>query len=213
MLLSLISGVSLAGCARLSVNIDRQPPKIERQLLDKKAAQKLVTEEGREAHTDWVFALKSDLGFHVESKDTSPHYSKVEVRITRVNLVLSLPIVIWTAADASPLVLAHEDGHVQICKRVYDDAERLARLSADGVIGKVYRGQGDTLEEACQQALSKAAEDLHEDYQRQTLELANRVSEAYDNLCDGVPEERQVPAELVEKAFEQDSQNAPQRLK
>ncbi len=203
----------LPGCTPLSVNIDRKPVSIERKNLDKAQIEKLIKEEGREAHTDWVFACESDLGFHVESKDVSPGYAKVQLKIIRVNLKLSLPIVIWAEKDARPSVIDHENGHVQICKRVYDDAEKSARLAADEIIGKTFMGQGDNLNDACKQALDLAMEDLHERYQKETLEVANRVSEAYDHLCDLVPEEKQVAQELVQKSFDQDHLNAPQRLK
>lgn len=203
----------LPGCTPLSVKIDRKPVTIERKNLDKTQVAKLTQQEGREAHTDWVFACESDLGFHIESKDVSPGYAKVQLKITRVNLTLSLPIVIWAEKDARQSVIDHENGHVEICKRVYDDAEKSARLAADGIIGRTFMGQGDNLNDACKQALDLAMEDLHERYHKETLEVANRVSEAYDHLCDLVPEEKQVAQELVEKSFEQDHLNAPQRLK
>lgn len=202
----------LPGCTPLGVNIDRKPATVERKFLDKAQVEQLIKEEGREAHTDWVFACESDLGFHIESKDVSPGYAKVDLKITQVNLKLSLPIVVWIEKDARPYVVSHEDGHVEICKRIYDNAEKAARLSADGVLGRTFMGQGDTLDQACKQALNLAVAELHESYHKQTLESANRISEAYDHLCDSIPDEKQVAAELVQKCFDEDHLNAPQRL-
>lgn len=202
----------LPSCTPLAVNIDRKPATVERKFLNKEQVERLIKEEGREAHTDWVFACESDLGFHIESKDVSPGYAKVDIKITRVNLALSLPMVIWMEKDARPYVVSHEEGHVEICKRIFDDAENAARLCADRVIGKTFMGQGDTLDQACKQALDLAVQELHESYHKETLEKANRISEAYDHLCDLLPEEKQVAAELVQKAFDEDHLNAPQRL-
>jgi hypothetical protein len=96
---------------------------------------------------------------------------------------LTLPIEVITYAQAPPSLVEHENGHVQICTRIYEGAKVVATQACRQAVGKVYRGIGTTSDAAKGDALDQAAEDVCALFRLKTVDYANRVSDRYDVLC------------------------------
>ncbi|MGL1418897.1 hypothetical protein ACSTIS_23615, partial [Vibrio parahaemolyticus] len=68
----------------------------------------------------------------------------VNLKITAVHIDLAAPVVIYLPRQAQPDVVSHEEGHVKICRRIYEyDAAPAAIRAGDSVIGKEFTASGD----------------------------------------------------------------------
>jgi hypothetical protein len=145
----------------------------------KKISKTKIDEYGK---TNWTFHCYSKFDYVVESTISSASRCHVSLRITRVNMKLTLPIEVITYAQAPPSLLQHENGHVQICTRIYEGAEMVATQACRQAVGKVYRGVGTTADAARGDALDQAAESVCALYRLKTVDYANQVSDRYDLL-------------------------------
>lgn len=56
-------------------------------------------------------------------------------RVTEVVLRATLSITLWTPRGGPPKILAHEEGHREICEYYYDEAEQIGRRLAQRTLG------------------------------------------------------------------------------
>lgn len=148
--------------------------------------------------TKWKFECPCQVKFKVIEKMNEGGGSFVRVKITSVKANLSLPITMWMPDTPPKGLKVHEDGHVRICKKVYEDAEVTAEKIAKGIVGKEYSGNGENMKRACQLASGIAAVDFSNAYEVQVAKKAQVISEIYDYLCQFNKDPDEV---LVDKAF------------
>jgi hypothetical protein len=162
-----------------AVTVLRKPPDIQRKELNVPWRPGLRAEG---AHTRWFFHCYTKFDYTLEQKQVSGASTTVSIKITKVNMNIELPIVMWIPKRCPQKVVDHEQGHVRICTRIYDGAENAARDAATRVVGMKIEGHGDTAESACAEAVNKAAETVCEDYRKNTVEIADCISKIYDDL-------------------------------
>jgi hypothetical protein len=199
----LLSALLLHGCGLgpshgpEPVSIEVQPLTVEKKLYA--VGDALKASGAEEANTKWFFHCQT--GF-----DTKEHWlsegglPQVELTVVSARIGLSLPVIVYLPDNASIKLKEHEDGHVDICRRVYATASPLAIDIAKNMIGKTFRGKGANKEEAREAALRRAGEYFCGSYTKKTADVVDAVSARYDEIT----EHSRAPVDshlAVEQAF------------
>lgn len=168
-----------------------------------------IQKPDEDASSEWDFECASEMDYSLFEKQKSGNHWLVRLRIDAVRVRLALPVKVALPETASNHLKAHEDGHVEICKKVYEDADRHVRLAVQDIMQRTYAGQGETLDEASQSAVAVATRELADLYRRQTLDVVNDVSEIYDFLQRKPDSE---PEKSVVEAFKRYEEGKPRRV-
>lgn len=199
-LTSVIALFATCACNNKSepVVITVDPPKVQ---IDKKKIenyQKNAPASDHEmAQTDWLFSISPEVLFSVKDEKKEKDGYHIWIEVTGIHLKLGLPITTTISEEAPKYVVDHENGHVKICTRIYENARNIAQKSAENVLGKTVEGFGADKKLAISNALQMVAQDIAAPYRVGTVGLADVVSSNYDQLCE--KEERK---DLVEKTIE-----------
>lgn len=185
------------------VSVRKSEPVIQKRAYDKD--NRLPKEVGKhpsvEANTHWDYRITPEVT--VERKKSVPNAQgfQATVLVKSISVELALPIEMWVPEGVSERVIAHEEGHIRICKHFYSDAENVARECADFTIGHAYEGVGKDENEAIQRAIELATSELCTCYQRKIIEPTNRASATYDRLTSHGQNSMPI-GEAVEKAID-----------
>jgi hypothetical protein len=152
------------------------------------------------AQTDWTYSIETKLDFSKKKEKQDKDGFHVWIEITGVRLKLALPITTTVSDKAPKFVLDHENGHVEICRRIYANAREHANKAVAGVIGKQFEGFGADSKLALANALQMAGQEVAAPYRVETAGLAERVSSNYDQLCEKEERRNQVE-KTIDDAF------------
>lgn len=199
--LSLSSASLLASCSsKKPVELKKIPLAVKRVEFDPKGDLSAIPlNENEGAVTVWSFGCKTDFDFDIVEKTflTKNDYM-VTIKIKNCRVELTAPVTVYLPKDADRQLIEHEDGHVEICRRIYATADRQALIAASQAIGRTYQASGTSLDDACQKAIEDASLSISQTYHDRASMSVNRVSEAYDILDRAEPGNAR---ELVEKAM------------
>ena len=166
------------------VSVRKSEPVIQKLAYDKdnRPPKEVGKHPSVEANTHWDFRITPEVT--VEKKELEPNAQgfHVTVLVKSISVELALPIEMWVPEGVSERVIAHEEGHIRICKHFYSDAHNVARECANSTIGHTYDGVGKDENEAIQRAIELATGELCTCYQRKVIEPTNRASATYDRL-------------------------------
>lgn len=166
-----------------NVSITKKPAQIETRTFNPAEPGKDVPlKPGEDATTAWNFGYTVELGCHLNTMKREGESYRASFKISRVTATISMPVTLWLPANVNKRLAEHEDGHRQICEEIYGSAEKTAERQAELMIGQVFSGEAQTLEEARTQAIFKASAELNRLYCRDTLDYSRRVSQQYDKL-------------------------------
>lgn len=189
--------VGLAGCTSL-VAVEKSPLTVKKVFFDPENPVGVPLTPDEEAVTVWSFGCKSDFEFDiVDNTRLKQNDVMVTLRITRSKITLSAPVTVFLPEGASSELVRHEEGHVEICKRIYGKVDKEAEAAASAVVGKEYQASGASVEDACREAVQRAGSDVCLRYHGISRSV-NRVSNIYDQLDRTDHDEMPV---LVNKAF------------
>lgn len=181
------------------VTLTKEPITVEKRFLENANIEDIPLEENEEAATVWQFGCRTDFEFDIVDKTELGKDDKlVSIKIKNVHVTLSAPIVIWISKTAQPSTMKHEMGHVEICKRIYDNVDADAIDAGKSVIGRIYQASGATIEGAVRSAIEKAAEDAYQRYHSKTTAAVDRISTIYDELEKDKPASKET---MVDEAF------------
>jgi hypothetical protein len=194
------------------VEVSQLPMTVKKEFFDRgsEMSAKFAAEHNQSANTHWQFQCVPKFSFNVLEKNETGTANKkifrVKLEITAVHVDLSAPVIVYLPTLAKPEVVSHEDGHVKICRKVYESAAARAAIhAAENIVGKEYNGTGSNLEEACQVALHRAAQDLGLFYRSDTIDVLDRVSYYYDQFTLQHPEPKYIDS-CVDASFKADNQ-------
>lgn len=152
------------------------------------------------ARTEWNFGIIPKLGFNILKQEKVDNKCKIELQITSVKLDLGLPIRLLISHKASAAVIAHENGHIDICKRIYARAKEYATDCAKNALGKKFQAENADPRVALSEALRTAGQEIASPYRGLTAGQAKKVSDRYDYLCQH--QKKNLPVDkLVEMSF------------
>jgi len=185
---------------RKPVELKKVPLSVERIRFDPKGdLSNVPLNENEGAVTVWSFGCKTDFDFEIVEKTflTKSDYM-VTIKIKSCKVELTAPVTVYLPDCADKQLVEHEDGHVEICRRIYATADRQALIAASQAIGKTYQASGRSVDEACQKAVEDASLTISQTYHDRASMAVNRISEAYDILDRAEPGNAK---DLVEKAM------------
>lgn len=151
-------------------------------------------------NTSWDFHFTPVIAVTKVKAIKEAHWYSTTVKVKCVTAQMSLPFNIWAPKDPSDEFVAHQDGHVRICRLFYRDAAHQARKCALHVIGREYTGEAKDEATAEKLAIHAVAEEITRCYRERIVEPATRASEAYDKLTAKGPNQMSVP-DAIEKAI------------
>lgn len=115
----------------------------------------------------------------------------------------------WMPDNPPEGLRQHEDGHAEICRRVYADAEESAKKIAQSMIGKEYSGTGSSIVEASKFASGIAVVDYSNEFEAEVAKKCQDISEIYDYLASYTSTDK---AKLVDEAFSVYERGKPRQI-
>jgi hypothetical protein len=167
----------------LSVSIDKMLPTVdlkrtEETIESKDISKRICTDAG----VSWTFKCETQMKYSCLERAKLGNGWTVTIRIEEISMRLSLPITM-TLPVKSPLRLQqHNEGHVIICKRVYANAEQYAKEASYPIFKRTYTADGQTVDEACANAVGVANNELIEGYKQKSQLQTQSISDTYDLL-------------------------------
>ena len=134
------------------------------------------------AVTKSVYGIGTQFSVQLESEQKKIGRTTAKVKVTSVNVDVSLKITIWLPNDVTRVISDHEEGHRKLSEYFYKDAEKIARNIAQGYVGKVYEAVGADAEAASRAAIDKAINELSQKYMGQTQSLSVKANAIFDEL-------------------------------
>jgi hypothetical protein len=184
-------------CAGKAIAIRKEPTQIARIETSPDLPWK-----HKQANTTWFFHCRPIITSLISRRQSLKQHVRITVVVTRIELALSMSIRIITPKRRSLALQAHEEGHKEICERIYSQAEAIAAASARRLPGMNISAYGDTVELAHRSADAVAARIFCRDYCSHTVSVANRVSAIYDTLTMHGKNRRMSSKIAVDKAFQ-----------
>lgn len=151
-------------------------------------------------NTFWDFKLVPIIAVEKTKMIKEEHWYTVTAKVKSVTVEVSLPFDMWLPEKASESVVAHEDGHIRICKYFYRNAAHHVRKCALHVLGREFVGEAKDEQAAIKLAVEAANQDILKCYREKIVEPAARASTAYDALMSDKSNKLTV-SEAIEKAI------------
>ena len=104
--------------------------------------------------------------------------------MTAGEISVHLDITVWTPANASPALVAHEETHREICEAYYEHVEAVARRLAEAVVGRKLTVPSANRESATDQAVRAVQKELIKNFLAQTAERCTDAQERFDLITD-----------------------------
>ncbi len=178
LLIGLFAMARAAG--ELAVTVKKHPAKINRHTFDPKrppaALPKLAPTESGVCQ----FEFTCNAGMSVFVEQTGPN--AVEVEVDSVDVILDLPIDLWVMTNAPKQLVAHEEGHRQICEDYYRDADEIARGLAKKMIGRKASATGRSKQEAQEKAQTKLLTEFNTAYMTAVRVRCRAAQDIYDEI-------------------------------
>jgi len=182
----LLSLIFLSSCSSQRVIVDKAPEVVNKHIYDKdnRPKSEIKLHPSVEANTHWEFSFIPEIQGTSTGMERRGNEFVASMKVDRVKIDLALPIDVWLPESASEKVIAHEEGHISICKHFYKDADYAARELANELLGREFSGHGQNENECLRNATDAISTALSEAYQKKIIQPANRVSASYDKLTD-----------------------------
>jgi hypothetical protein len=128
---------------------------------------------------------------------------KLDVKLTRVTVKLSLGVTIWLPKDADARLTAHEEGHRSIAEHYYASADRGAREVAQRVAGTTVKAEGRDASAAVHEAIDGANKRLCDECMAGLSKPCERAQRAFDRLTDHSRKEPPTAKEAIGLAIKE----------
>lgn len=151
-------------------------------------------------NTFWDFKFIPTLAVERTKMIKENNWYSVKVKVKHVTVETALPFDMWLPENASDSVIAHEDGHVRICRHFYRDAAHQARKCGLHILGREFVGEAKDEETAMKLAISAANSEMLQTYREKIVEPADRASAAYDKIMTDKSNKLSV-SDAIEKAI------------
>lgn len=176
----LASTLSVSAAEEHPVTIKKHPPKITRQQFDPKRPPArmphLTPPESGVCH----FEFTVDAGLGTFTDEINPN--TVEVEVDSIDMVLDLDIDVWAMYGAPKKLIAHEEGHRQLCEHYYQNAEKIAERLGRQMIGRKAKGTGANKKAATDDAMHKLLTELNLAYMSETRVRCSAAQKRYDKI-------------------------------
>lgn len=141
-------------------------------------------EKGESAVTVYGFGVETALQYTYAETPRGGSPVKMDFRMERVTLKLSMTVTVWLPEEANEQLKAHEEGHRQIAEIFYADAEKAARKVAARAQGKSVSGEGTDISSAGRAAVERVNKSLCDQFLNEVATPCQRAQEAFDRMTD-----------------------------
>ena len=200
----------LCGSARAeeAVRIEKAKVKVEYKSFDPNHLPDPPppVEKGESAVTVYGFGVETDLQYTYAEAPGARRGGgpvRMDFRMERVTLKLSMTITEWLPEGANEQLKAHEEGHRQIAEIFYADAEKAARKVAAKAVGKSVSGEGADINAAGRAAVERVNKSLCDDFLKLVSDPCQRAQEAFDRMTDHGRKAEPTAKEAVEMAVKE----------
>jgi hypothetical protein len=197
----LVAGI-VCGAARAAeaVKIEKAKVKVEYKTFDPNHLPDPPppVEKGESAVTVYGFGVETDLQYTYAETPRGGAPVKMDFRMERVTLKLSMTITVWLPEGANEQLKAHEEGHRQIAEIFYADAEKGARKVAARAQGKSVSGEGQDISSAGRAAVERVNKSLCDQFLNEVATPCQRAQEAFDRMTDHGRKGKPTAKEAVE---------------
>lgn len=152
-------------------------------------------------NTFWDFKFVPRIAVEKTKMIKEEHWYTVTAKVKSVTVEVALPFDMWLPENAPESVVAHEDGHIRICRHFYRDAAHQARKCALHVLGREFVGEAKDEETAIKLAVDAASKEVLKCYREKIVEPTVRASTAYDAMMADKSNKLTVSA-AIEKAID-----------
>ncbi len=183
--LALLLSFMLFSCSSSEeVVIEKAPESVSKHVYDQgnRPKSQIKLHPSVEANTHWEFNFVPEIQVRRTRLERNGEEFIALVKVEKVKIDLALPIDVWLPESASEKVIAHEEGHIALCKHFYKDAGFSARQAANALLGREFSGHGKSESECTKNAIEAASAVLSEAYQERIVLPAHRASATYDEL-------------------------------
>ena len=168
-----------------TVVVERRPATVETHVIDPDVVPEDVSEMlarhdavtwrdyRRHLHL-WHDAVRHEVG------DDGRH--RVLVRMTEMHVRLGLEIDVYLPADAADWLADHERAHARVHREFYESADERAAWAARRIVGRHFRGEGDTLAAAKADAREVAFKLFYDLYDLALIDRVDAVQAAFDAI-------------------------------
>jgi hypothetical protein len=182
------------------VELVTHPPVVERRVFDPAAppADLPPLEADERAITQAAFriAVGADTVGGRTQRDGTSHRAKV--RVAGVAIQTWLTVTLWLPRDASPELVAHEEGHQRLVEQLYAEAEAPLREAAERWVGRELEATGPSADEARDAAAQPVIRELSAEWLAATHGQAEVLGARYDLLTDSGRQFEPSPAAAVD---------------
>jgi hypothetical protein len=191
----LVSFVLLTACAE-TVTVTPHEPDLS---VEKGPAVQLGPGRRAEGLTQWYFHCKPELKY-TSSFDPEKHNVTVAVTGAKMEIGLSMKQRITGTNDH---VSKHEQGHVDICKKIYADAPAIARGCCLDMVGTYLNAVGVDEKQAAAAAVAIGKQELCRNYLDKTSARVDRISDIYDRIS--AQRKSTPPEQALKEAFAEEA--------
>ncbi|MBK7837881.1 MAG: hypothetical protein IPJ49_09410 [Candidatus Obscuribacter sp.] len=122
---------SISGCARAPLTVNFKPLRVETIYFENlPPKQPTFKELGFEAYTVWFYHCVINLETEDVERDDTSGASSVLIKVKSVAMDLSCPIKLYISKTAPKETHDHEQGHIELCRKIYSLAPEAARVAA-----------------------------------------------------------------------------------
>jgi hypothetical protein len=188
---------ALPACAAEAVKVEKGKVKVEYKIFDPKHLPDPAPpiEPGEAAVC--IYQLGVETSMEYTPLGAGPTKGKLEVKVEKLSVALSMNVIIWLPEGAGEQLKAHEEGHRQIAETFYADADKTAKGIAEKMVGKTYAGEGTDEQAAGRSAVQKVNDLFCERYLQAVSAPCVKAQNAFDRITDHGRKERPSAKEAV----------------
>lgn len=165
-------------CSQPAARADGDTVEVTKDKMGFSRSYDIVRHSVEQGETSWFFHCYPNFNYRFDTRNSH----QVTLIPQSVQMRIGLDVTQVVPHRCSEKLQAHEDGHVEICKRIYADAEKIAREYSEAAVGKPFTGTGATEKDAIDNAIDIASRFVCDKYSAKTGKLCDRVSAIYDEI-------------------------------
>ena len=167
------------------VAVHLNPPTRERRRFDKAAMPEDIARKAtRDARCETQLAYDCWWWWNDDVAVTWGETTWVAIRVEAVHVELFCHATLFLPANASPALIAHEEGHAELAEHVAGASIDAARAIAQDLVGRWFVGRGSTAAEAANAAASIAEDAFGREWNRIAVEPLAAAHRQYDAVTD-----------------------------
>jgi hypothetical protein len=170
-----------------NVKVTHKPVEVEHKTFDHNDPPKELGLEKEGAVTVSEFDLQIGLG--IAPGDKIPQRNgkcRESMVIQNVNLTIGLKITVWLPDNAPDKLKAHEEGHLVMTEKVYNErSDKEAKAAAALIDGRRMTAEADNcddVDKAMEQTIGEANKKVYHAYLTRTADVSARAGEIYDDI-------------------------------